>query len=142
MPGRGITSSCHLLTVARRISIFLILIELTVTPGILYAEKNCVSISHKPVKLEAWVSKRYEKDLKNIRKEFAEMGNTVVGLFVYPAENPSRIVAIGRCVPAYIARHILAKAGETRSALPIWCVRVLSLRIGPELEPRCFRKIR
>ena len=38
------------------------------------------------------------------------MGNTVVGLFVYPAENPSRVVAIGRCVPAYIAQYILAKA--------------------------------
>jgi len=34
----------------------------------------------------------------------------VVGLFVYPAENPSRVVAVGRCVPAYIAQYILAKA--------------------------------
>ena len=76
----------------------------------MFAEKDCESISRKPVKLEAWVSKRYEKDLKKIRKEFGEMGNTVVGLFVYPAENPSRVVAVGRCVPAYIAQYILAKA--------------------------------
>ena len=93
-----------------RINVFLILIALTVTPGTLFAEKDCESISRKPVKLEAWVSKRYEKDLKKIRKEFGEMGNTVVGLFVYPAENPSRVVAVGRCVPAYIAQYILAKA--------------------------------
>ena len=76
----------------------------------MFAEKDCESISRKPVKLEAWVSKRYEKDLKKIRKEFGEMGNTVVGLFVYPAENPSRVVADGRCVPACIAQYILAKA--------------------------------
>ena len=38
-------------------------------------------------------------------REFKEMGNTKVGLFIYPAENPSRIVAIGRCVPVHIA-HI------------------------------------
>ena len=76
----------------------------------MFAEKDCESISRKPVKLEAWVSKRYEKDLKKIRKEFGEMGNTVVGLFVYPAENPSRLVAVGRCVPAYIARHLLIQA--------------------------------
>lgn len=30
----------------------------------------------------------------------------------YPAENPSKMVAIGRCVPAYIARHTLQKAVE------------------------------
>ena len=93
-----------------RINVFLILIALTVTPGTVFAEKDCESISRKPVKLEAWVSKRYEKDLKKIRKEFGEMGNTVAGLFVYPAENPSRVVAVGRCVPAYIAQYILAKA--------------------------------
>ena len=93
-----------------RINVFLILIALTVTPGTVFAEKDCESISRKPVKLEAWISKRYEKDLKKIRKEFGEMGNTVVGLFVYPAENPSRVVAVGRCVPAYIAQYILAKA--------------------------------
>ena len=76
----------------------------------MFAEKDCESISRKPVKLEAWISKRYEKDLKILRKEFGGMENTVVGLFVYPAENPSRVVAVGRCVPAYIAQYILAKA--------------------------------
>lgn len=99
-----------MLKLRNRINVFLILIALTVTPGIVFAERDCVSISRKPVKVEAWVSKRYEKDLVKVRKEFGEMGNTVVGLFVYPAENPSRVVAIGRCVPAYIAQHILEKA--------------------------------
>ena len=73
---------------------------------------ECPSVESKPVKIEAWMSKRYGKDLKQLRKEFAAMGNTRVTLWVYPAENPSKTVAIGRCVPAYIARHILRKAQE------------------------------
>ena len=75
-----------------------------------FAKEDCLSISHKPVKVEAWLSKKYEKDYRNIRREFAEMGDTKVGLFIYPAENPSRIVAIGRCVPAYMAQHFMKKA--------------------------------
>jgi hypothetical protein len=54
-----------------------------ILPGDALAEKGCESISRKPVKLEAWISKRYEKDLKILRKEFGEMGNTVVAfLFI------------------------------------------------------------
>ncbi len=88
----------------------LFLITLMVQPAL--AEEDCLSISHKPVKLEAWLSKRYEKYLTSIRKDLGGMGNTKVRLFIYPAENPSKVVAIGRCVPAYIAQHILTKAGE------------------------------
>ena len=58
------------------------------------------------------MSKQYKKTLRQIRKEFSAMGNTQVTLWVYPAENPSKVVAIGRCVPAYIARHMLRKAME------------------------------
>ncbi|MFQ5482824.1 MAG: hypothetical protein ACE5ER_08690, partial [Nitrospinaceae bacterium] len=40
-------------------------------------------------------------------------------LFPYPGHNPSRVMAIGRCVPAYIARHALERAlhyyGEIKS---------------------------
>ncbi len=75
-----------------------------------HAKENCSPISRKPVKVEAWISKKFEKDYRNIRREFAEMGNTKVGLFIYPAENPSRVVAIGRCVPAYMAQHFMKKA--------------------------------
>lgn len=61
---------------------------------------ECSAIEHKPVKVEAWLSKRYEKDLRQLRKEFAAMGNTRVTLWVYPGENLSKIIAIGRCVPS------------------------------------------
>jgi len=64
------------------------------TPG-------CASIEEKPVKVEAWMAKQYEKNLRQIRNEFSAMGNTLVTLWVYPAENASKIVAIGSCVPSY-----------------------------------------
>ena len=74
--------------------------------------EDCSSIDSKTVKVEAWMSKQYEKSLRQIRKEFSAMGDTLVTLWVYPAKNPSKIVAIGSCVPAYIGRHILRKAME------------------------------
>ena len=58
------------------------------------------SIEEKPVKVEAWISKQSEKNLRQIRNEFSAMGNTRVTLWVYPAENSSKIVAIGSCVPS------------------------------------------
>ena len=73
---------------------------------------GCSSIEEKPVKVEAWLSKQYEKNLRQIRNEFSAMGNTRVTLWVYPAENPSKIVAIGSCVPSYIGRHMLRQAME------------------------------
>ena len=74
--------------------------------------EECSPIEDKPVKVEAWMSKQYEKSLRQIRNEFSAMGNTRVTLWVYPAKNPSKIVAIGSCVPAYIGRHMLRKAIE------------------------------
>jgi len=73
---------------------------------------KCSSVEDKPVKVEAWMSKQYEKSLRQIRSEFSAMGNTRVTLWVYPTKNPSKIVAIGSCVPAYIGRHMLRKAIE------------------------------
>jgi len=76
------------------------------------AAQPCEPLERRPVKIEAWLSKRFEQRLPAIRGEFAAMGHTRVTLWVYPAENPSRVVAIGRCVPAYIARHALRNALE------------------------------
>ena len=80
------------------------------TTNVGYAKEDCLTINKKNAKVEIWLSKKYEKDYRNILQEFKEMGNTKVGLFIYPAENPSRIVAIGRCVPVHIAQHFLKKA--------------------------------
>ena len=73
---------------------------------------DCSPIEKKPVKVEAWMSKQYAKNLRQIRNDFSAMGNTRVTLWVYPTKNPSKIVAIGSCVPAYIGRHMLRKAIE------------------------------
>ena len=74
------------------------------------ANEGCLEKNKNKIKVEAWLSKKYEKNFLDIQKEFLEMGNTKVGLFIYPAENPSRVVAIGRCVPVYLAQYFLNKA--------------------------------
>ena len=79
-------------------------------PKIGYAKEECPSIRDQYIKVEAWISKKFEKEYESIRREFAELGNTKVGLFVYPSENPSRVVAIGRCIPAFLAQHFIKKA--------------------------------
>ena len=68
-----------------------------------FAEEPCLETNKNKVRVEAWLSKKYEKHYFDIKKEFKEMGRARVGLFIYPAENPSRIVAIGRCVPVQLA---------------------------------------
>ena len=80
------------------------------SPKIGYAKEECPSIRNQYVKVEAWISKKFEKEYETIRREFAELGNTKVGLFVYPSENPSRVVAIGKCIPAFLAQHFIKKA--------------------------------
>ena len=75
-----------------------------------FAKESCLEESKSKVKVEAWLSKRYSKDYRDIRKEFLVIGNTKLGLFIYPAENPSRVLAIGRCIPAYVAQFFIKKA--------------------------------
>ena len=59
---------------------------------------DCFPVEEKSVKVEAWMSKQYEKNLRQIRNEFSARGNTLVTLWVYPAESSLKIVAIGSCV--------------------------------------------
>ncbi len=79
----------------------------------------CPSVEEKPVKIEAWMSKKYMKEFRERRRQLSAMGYTRAFLWPYPGDNPSRVAAIGRCVPAYIARHALSQAliyyGEVRS---------------------------
>ncbi len=83
------------------------------------AETNCPSIEEQPVKVEAWFSKKLRPRFREMRKEFSLMGQTEVFFWSYPGENPSRVAAIGRCVPVYIAQHVLWMAlkyyGEIKS---------------------------
>ena len=94
--------------------IFLVLLG---TPG--YGAEPCRPIQERPVKIEAWISKKDMKNHRSMRRQFEAMGYTYAALWPYPGENPSRVAAIGRCVPAYIARHALQQAliyyGEVNS---------------------------
>lgn len=93
---------------------FSILIALVFLAAALPAEAGvpCRPLEERPVKVEAWMAKKRYPEFREMRKAFRLMGNTYVSIFPYPGENPSRVVAIGSCVPAYIARHILEKTLE------------------------------
>lgn len=77
-------------------------------PSPVFAE--CASVEGTPVKVEVWISKRHEKRLRAVAEEFAALGDTRAKMFVYAGDNPSRTVAVGRCVPAYVAQHVLKTA--------------------------------
>ena len=74
------------------------------------AETECQLVEKKKIKVEGYISKKFRKERKRITKEFAEMGNTRIALRVFPMGETSNVVAVGRCVPAYIARHVLTTA--------------------------------
>ena len=97
---------------ATRILLFLFFMILGCTgyPAMAYPKTECRSLEEQPIKLEAWLSKQYRTDFGYLRKEFAAIGDTEVVLWEYPAENPSGVIAIGRCVPAFIARYAIQKA--------------------------------
>ena len=90
--------------------LYFLLFLLFTTINLSSANEGCLEKNKNKIKVEAWLSKKYEKNFLDIQKEFLGMGNTKVGLFIYPAENPSRVVAIGRCVPVYLAQYFLKKA--------------------------------
>ena len=92
------------------LSLYVLVLFFVSTISFSFAEEPCLEKNKNKVRVEAWLSKKYEKNYFNIQKEFKQMGRTRVGLFIYPAENPSRIVAIGRCVPVHYAQYFLKKA--------------------------------
>ena len=71
---------------------------------------KCQPVEKKRVKAEGYISKKFKKDRKNIYKEFAELGNTVVSIRPFFMTKTSKVLAVGRCVPAYLARHIIKTA--------------------------------
>ena len=49
---------------------------------------DCSPVEEKSVKVEAWMSRQYEKNLRQIHNEFFTMGNMRVTLWVYPTKKP------------------------------------------------------
>jgi hypothetical protein len=99
---------------SKRINIIFILSYLFVailySPTYASAKWNCPTLEEKPIKIEAWISRKIYKDSKLIEEEMEMMGNTKAFLWRYPAENPSQTIAIGKCVPGYIAQHAIRSA--------------------------------
>ena len=75
-----------------------------------FAEEKCESVDKKRIKIEGYIAKTYRKQRKQVFKEFGEIGSTRVALRVYPMGETSKVIAVGRCVPAYIAQHIIRKS--------------------------------
>ena len=77
-----------------------------------FAEEECDPVDKKHIKIEGYIAKSFRKHRKQVFKEFGEMGSTRVALRVYPLGETSKVIAVGRCVPAYIAQHIIKKSIE------------------------------
>jgi hypothetical protein len=78
-----------------------------------FAEKKaCEPIDKKRIKIEGYISKSFRKQRKKVFKEFGGVGSTRVALRVYPMGETSKVIAVGRCVPAYIAQHVIKKSME------------------------------
>ena len=95
---------------ARILSVLMVLAIVNVSP--VFAEKECEPVDKKRIKIEGYISKSFHKQRKQVFKEFAEIGSTRVALRVYPMGETSKVIAVGRCVPAYIAQHIIKKSLE------------------------------
>ena len=95
---------------ARIISVLMVLGIVGASP--VFAEKECEPVDKKSIKIEGYISKSFRKQRKQVFKEFLEIGSTRVALRVYPMGETSKVIAVGRCVPAYIAQHIIKKSME------------------------------
>ena len=93
---------------ARIISVLMVLAFFGASP--VYAEKKCESVDKKKIKIEGYISKSFRKQRKQVFKEFGKIGSIRVALRVYPMGETSKVIAVGRCVPAYIAQHIIKKS--------------------------------
>ena len=92
----------------RVIPVLLVLGLVGVSP--VSAEEKCEPVDKKSIKIEGFISKSYRKQRKQVFQEFGEIGSTRVALRVYPMGETSKVIAVGRCVPVYIAQHIIKKS--------------------------------
>lgn len=72
------------------------------------APKPCEPLEQKSVKIEGYISKKYKRQKRVIIQEFKDIGYTRTAIRPFPMGKTSKVIAIGRCVPAYIARQVMA----------------------------------
>ncbi|QPJ64524.1 MAG: hypothetical protein G3M78_03570 [Candidatus Nitrohelix vancouverensis] len=80
-------------------------------------QEECAPVEKKKIKVEGYFSKQFRKDRKAIRAEISEVGHVRFALRAYPMGDTSKSFAVGRCVPAYIARHVLTVADKYTSGI-------------------------
>ena len=79
-------------------------------PLAIEAKTECQLLEKKKIKVEGYIAKKFRKERKKIAKEFTQMGDTRVAIRPFPMGKTSDVVAVGGCVPAHIARHVLKTA--------------------------------
>jgi hypothetical protein len=79
--------------------------------------KPCEAVETKGVKVEGYISKKFRKQKRAIIKEFKEIGHTRTAIRPFPMGKTAKVIGIGRCVPAYIARHVMATALKYTSGI-------------------------
>lgn len=87
-----------------------LMIGYCVTPVFADAPKACESKENKKIKIEGWINREYRKEHRAIVKEFKEVPKTRTSLKVFPMGNTAKVIAVGRCVPAFVARQVMEKA--------------------------------
>ena len=78
-----------------RVSIFLIMLLFLAAVSLAQAKQNCAPMGEQKVKVEAWLSKKYEPDLKDIAEEFVErddLASALLGKLFH--ENAIRAFAV------------------------------------------------
>lgn len=97
---------------AKSILLFLAVFLLTFAPmaAAAPAGAKCPSLEEQPIKIDAWVSRKFKKQKKAIKKEMGSMEHVKVRLRVFSMTFPAKVMAIGRCVPVKIGQHALRQA--------------------------------
>ncbi len=83
------------------------------------APKPCEPVETKGVKIEGYISKKFKKQKRAILKEFKEIGHIRTAVRPYPMGDTAKVIGIGRCVPAYIARHVMATTMKYTSGIGV-----------------------
>ncbi len=81
-----------------------------ISPAMAEAPKACEIKEEKKVKIEGWINREYRKEHRAIVKEFKEVPKTRTSIKVFPMGETAKVIAVGRCVPAFIARQVMEKA--------------------------------
>lgn len=83
------------------------------------AAKPCEPVETKGIKVEGYISKKFKRQKRAILKEFKEIGHVRAAIRPYPMGDTANVIAIGRCVPAYVARHVMTKALKYTSGIGV-----------------------